>query len=223
MIDALNLFEGSSGLLPTEVALIKGLLKNYVCYNEVENVEILEDETFEEAVINYNKVDEGDDPVDFEIHKTETDKGDKYHIENWDHAYPYWNPETDDYEDKYVWFTVPKIKSIFNTQRWYRNIKDKLSEKLLKLHEFGMIIKVGKTDSGANIYGINYGIEDYINNIEPNWNKPAINEGVKEFHRKYPSLVEEFDDFISKDRKLNIKYTDMEIKDNGLYDLPWRR
>ena len=93
----------------------------------------------------------------------------------------------------------------------------------LKLHEFGMLIKVGKTESGANIYGINYGIDDYINNIEPNWNKSAINEGVKEFHRKYPTLIEEFDDFISKDRRLNIKYADMEIKDNGLYDLPWRR
>ena len=223
VIDALNLFEGSSGLLPTEVALIKGLLKNYVCYNEVENVEIDDDESFEEAVINYNKVDEDDEPVDLKVIKTVTDKGDKYHIENWDHAYQYWNPETDAYEDKYVWFTVPKIKSVFNTQRWYRNIKDKLSEKLLKLHEFGMLIKVGKTESGANIYGINYGIDEYINNIEPNWNKSAINEGVKEFHRKYPSLIDEFDDFVSKDRKLNIKYTDMEIKDNGLYDLPWRR
>ena len=203
--------------------MIKGLLKNYVCYNEVENVEIDDDESFEEAVINYNKVDEEDEPVDLKVIKTVTDKGDKYHIENWDHAYQYWNPETDAYEDKYVWFTVPKIKSVFNTQRWYRNIKDKLSEKLLKLHEFGMLIKVGKTESGANIYGINYGIDDYINNIEPNWNKSAINEGVKEFHRKYPSLIDEFDDFVSKDRKLNIKYTDMEIKDNGLYDLPWRR
>jgi hypothetical protein len=36
-------------------------------------------------------------------------------------------------------------------------------------------------------------------------------------------LIDEFDEFIKVDRKLNIKYTDMEITDGGLYDLPWRR
>ena len=86
-----------------------------------------------------------------------------------------------------------------------------------------MLIKVGKTDSGANVYGINYGVEDLINNIEPNWSTSSIKAGIDEFHRKYPSLIDEFDEFIKNDRKLNIKHTDMEIKDNGLYDLPWRR
>ena len=151
------------------------------------------------------------------------DKGTRYYVKNWDHSYPYWDDELDDYAEKYVWFTVPKIKSVFADQRWYRNINKKLSEKLLKLHEFGMLIKVGKTESGANIYGINYGVEDYINNIEPNWSSSSIKAGIDEFHRKYPSLINEFDEFISNDRKLNIKYTDMEIRDDSLYDLAWRQ
>ena len=234
VVDALNLFEGSSGLLPTEVALIKGLLKNYICYNDAMDLNYdLEDElSFEEVAINYNKVDDdsedirvGEEPdyVDLQFHKEQTDKGIKYTISNWDHAYQVYDSEIDDYVNEYVWFTVPKIKSLFSNQRWYRNVNKNLSEKLLKLHEFGMLIKVGKTDTGANVYGINYGVEDIINNIEPNWNKSSINAGIEEFHRKYPSLINEFDDFINADRKLNIKYTDMEIKDGGLYDLPWRR
>ena len=226
VIDALNLFEGSSGLLPTEVELIKGLLKNYVCYSEVEDIGFDEDDelSFEDIVNSYNKYNElEDDPIDLEYDYTETDNGRKYFIKNWDKAYQSYNVQEDKYEDKYVWFTVPKIKSLFSKKRWYRNISKKLSEKLLKLHEFGMLIKVGKTESGANIYGINYGVEDLINNIEPNWSKTAISEGIKEFHRKYPKLSDEFDEFISKDRRLNIKYTDMEINDGGLYDLPWRR
>ena len=234
VVDALNLFEGSSGLLPTEVALIKGLLKNYICYNDAMDLNYdLEDElSFEEVAINYNKVDDdsedirvGEEPtyVDLQFHKEQTDKGIKYTISNWDKAYQVYDPEVNDYVNEFVWFTVPKIKSLFSNQRWYRNVNKNLSEKLLKLHEFGMLIKVGKTDTGANVYGINYGVEDIINNIEPNWNKSSINAGIEEFHRKYPSLINEFDEFINADRKLNIKYTDMEIKDGGLYDLPWRR
>lgn len=231
VVDALNLFEGSSGLLPTEVALLKGLLENYVCYNDVMDLNYNADDelSFEETVINYNRVDEdtrvGDDDDDVDLHyeKEVTDKGDRYSIINWDNAYQYWNEDIDDYEPRYVWFTVSKIRQAFKNKAWYRNVNKILSEKLLKLHEYGMLIKVGKTREGANIYGLNYGIEELINNIEPNWNKSAINKGVQEFHRKYPSLTVEFDEFISKDRIKNIKYTDMEIRDGGLYDLPWRR
>ena len=234
VVDALNLFEGSSGLLPTEIALIKGLLDNYVCYADAIDLDYNPDDelSFEEIVIAYNKVDPDDDTrvgvddenvVDLKYVPTETDKGIKYHVERWDHGYSVWDDELDDYVTKFVWFTVPKIKSVFSNKRWYRNINKQLSEKLLKLHEFGMLIKVGKTDSGANVYGINYGVEDLINNIEPNWNKSSIKAGIDEFHRKYPSLIEPFDEFMATDRKRNIKHTDMEIKDDGLYDLPWRR
>ena len=234
VVDALNLFEGSSGLLPTEIALIKGLLDNYICYDDAKGLNYVPDDelSFEEVVIAYNTVDPSDDVrinsddedvVDLKFVSTPSDTGVKTHVERWDHGYPVWDEESEDYVTRYVWFTVPKIKSLFSNQRWYRNINKKLSEKLLKLYEFGMLIKVGKTDSGANVYGINYGVEDLINNIEPNWSTSSIKAGIDEFHRKYPSLISEFDEFIKNDRKLNIKHTDMEIKDNGLYDLPWRR
>lgn len=230
VVDALNLFEGSSGLLPTEIALLKGLLENYVCYNDVKdlNYDITDEISFEEAVINYNKVNEedikaGEDDVDLHYESEVTDRGERFYITNWDNGYKYYDTELDDYDTRYVWFTVPKIKQVFKNARWYRNVNKSLSEKLLKLHDYGMLIKIGKTRDGANVYGLNYGISDLINAIEPNWNKSAINKGIQEFHRKYPSLIDEFDEFIEQDRKLNIKYTDMEIRDNGLYDLPWRR
>ena len=240
VVDALNLFEGSSGLLPTEVALIKGLLDNYVCYDDALSLGFDPDDdiSFEDFAIRCNKPeDEEDNKRDLRIGDVEkddnefdlkfvdevTDKGIKYYVKNWDKSYKVYDDDIEDYTEKYVWFTVPKIKSLFNNLRWYRNISKKLSEKLLKLHEFGMLIKIGKTESGANIYGINYGVEDLINNIEPNWSSSAIKEGINEFHRKYPTLIDEFDEFIANDRRKNIKYTDMEIRDNGLYDLPWRR
>ena len=232
VIDALNLFEGSSGLLPTEVALLKGLIKNYHCYDEVQDIDFDPDGdlSFEEVVLAYNHVDSNDIKTGEDIHvdlkyeRIITDKGDKFCITNWDNGYKVWNEETDDFDlIYYVWFTVPKIKQSFNNQRWYRGIKDKLSEKLLKLHEFGMLIKVGKTTSGANVYGINYGVEDLINNIEPNWSASSIKAGIDEFHRKYPSLINEFDEFIKHDRKTVVKSTDMEIDDGGIYDLAWRK
>ena len=228
VVDALNLFEGSSGLLPTEIALLKGLLENYVCYSDVMDIGYDESDeiSFEEAVLNFNWVDDvhigNDDFVDLHFVKVVTDRGDTYPITNWDNGYEYYNTEIDDYENSYVWFTVSKIRQLFKNARWYRNVNKTLSEKLLKLHEYGMLIKIGKTTDGANIYGLNYGIDNLINNIEPNWNKSAINRGIQEFHRKYPSLIEPFDDFNREDRKSNIKYTDMEIRDGGLYNLPWR-
>lgn len=232
VVDALNLFEGSSGLLPTEIALLKGLLEYYVCYDEVVDLNYSSDDelSFEEVVINYNKVDEdtkvgefNEDDVDLHYELEVTDKGDKYFITNWDNGYHYYNTDLEEYEPRFVWFTVSKLRSTFKNKAWYRNVNKALSEKLLKLHEYGMLIKIGKTRDGANVYGLNHGISDLINNIEPNWNKSAINKGIKEFHRKYPSLIEPFDEFMSKDRMKNIKYTDMEIRDNGLYDLAWRR
>lgn len=228
VIDALNLFEGSSGLLPTEVALVRGLLENYSCYNEAEELYYDEDleVSFEEYALDYNKVNSEDkkvgDVVDLKYVEEETDNGKKYYIKDWDKSYLMYDSDGNESE-VYVWFTVPKIKEVFKNKRWYRNVKDKLSEKLLKLHEYGMLIKMGKTETGANVYGLNYGIEGYINNIEPKWSPSSIKAGIDEFHRKYPTLIDEFDEFISKDRKLNIRYTDMEIDDGGLYDLPWRR
>ena len=224
VVNTLNLFEGSSGLLPTEVALLKGLLDNYACYNDVElldypNKESDKDISFEESVINYLSSDEYDVTDSTNLHYTMDEVTNKPYIVEWDNSYPH--PETD--EEVYVWFTVNKIKQVFKNNRWYRNISKNLSEKLMKLHEFGMLIKIGKTQDGLNVYGINYGVEDLINNIEPNWDKSAIQKGIEEFHRKYPSLSDEFDEFIQQDKLTNIKFTDMEIRDGGLYDLPWRR
>ena len=59
MIDALALFEGSTGLLPSEIALTKGLLKLYseFPYTEIpENAyELDENSTFEE-IVKYNAI-----------------------------------------------------------------------------------------------------------------------------------------------------------------------
>ena len=99
VVDALNLFEGSSGLLPTEVALMKGLLSNYICYDDAMSLgyDVADEISFEDFVINYNKVDESSDVkigdefepdyADLKFITELTDKGNKYHVENWDHPY----------------------------------------------------------------------------------------------------------------------------------------
>ena len=228
VINALNLFEGSTGLLPTEVALLKGLLDNYICYPEIEYDESF-DISFEEAVLEYNHVDNSDVRagqetwVDLEFVEDITDKGTKFYIKNWNHGYKVYDEDANDYVDKYCWFSVVQLKSVFRNNRWIRNIKDKLSEKLMKLYDFGMLIKIGKTDGGANVYGINYGVHERLYDLEPHWNKKSIDQGVTEFHRKYPTLIDEFDEFITVDRQKRIKNTSMEITINDLYDLPWRR
>ena len=106
-------------------------------------------------------------------------------------------------------------------QKWYRDVKDDLSNKLHKLHNFGILISIGKTAAGRNVYGIAEDVDNKVNNINPVFGKADIDNAMKTFHKLYPSLSDEFDVFVNKQKQLRIKHTNFEIKNNHLYELLW--
>ena len=82
-------------------------------------------------------------------------------------------------------------------------------------------MKVGQNIAGRNVYGIGKDVDNKVNNINPVFSKKDIDEAMDQFHKRYPDLSEEFDEFVNAQKQLRIKKTNFEIKDNHLYDLPW--
>lgn len=220
VIDALTLFEGSTGLLPSEIALTKGLLKTYseFPYSEIaeDNFELDENSTYEE-IIQCNAINDENaySPNGVMDLKKDESTG-KYYLDGYASAVSDKNGE-----EIYCFFTIDDVKRSNSNQRWYREVKDDLSNKLYKLWSFGILIKMGQNYSGKNVYGIGKNVDDKVNNINPVFAKKDIDEATALFHEKYPDLADEYDGYVANQKQLRVKKTNFEIKDNHLYDLQW--
>lgn len=129
--------------------------------------------------------------------------------------------EDENGESIHCFFTIDDIKHSSSNQRWYREVKDELSNKLYKLWSFGILVRVGQNIAGRNVYGIGENVDEKVNNINPVFAKKDIDAAMTVFHEKYPGLSDEFDEFVNNQKQLRIKKTNFEIKDNHLYDLQW--
>ena len=220
VIDALTLFEGSTGLLPSEIALTKGLLKLYseFPYTTIpENAyELDENSTFEE-IVQFNAILTNDRDKPNGVMELRLDEDtNKYYLDGYDELI-----ENEDGETIACFFTIDNIKHSSSNQRWYREVKDDLSNKLYKLWSFGILIKVGQNLAGRNVYGIGKDVDEKVNNINPVFAKKDIDDAMDIFHERYPELSDDFDKFVNAQKQLRIKKTNFEIKDNHLYDLQW--
>ena len=220
VIDALTLFEGSTGLLPSEIALTKGLLKLYseFPYTDIpENAyELDENSTFEE-IVQFNAILSNDRDKPNGVMELRLDEDtNKYYLDGYDDLIA-----GEDGEAIACFFTIDNIKHSSSNQRWYREVKDDLSNKLYKLWSFGILIKVGQNLAGRNVYGIGKDVDEKVNNINPVFAKKDIDDAMNIFHERYHELSEDFDNFVNNQKQLRIKKTNFEIKDNHLYDLQW--
>ena len=209
IIDALTLFEGSTGLLPSEIALAKGILKIYKEFPS-ENLKAMEDEdaTYEDRVI--------ESAVDDDTIVTEQDEvTGKYYLDGFQDAYL-----DDEGNQVYCFFTIDILKKGNSNQRWYRENKNNMSDKLYKLYNYGILIRIGYDKKGRNVYGIGENANNRINTTNPKFLKKDIDLATVIFHERYPSLVEEYDLFVNEQKKLNVKNTNFEIRSH-LYDLEW--
>lgn len=209
IIDALTLFEGSTGLLPSEIALAKGILKIYKEFPSDLLVDVDdEDATYEDIVI--------ESAVDDDTIITEQDEvTGKYYLEGFHNGYI-----TDEGNTVYCFFTIDSLKKGNSNQRWYRENRNNMSDKLYKLYNYGILIKIGYDKKGRNIYGISNNANNRINNTNPKFLKKDVDLAKHIFHERYPDLSEEFDLFVNKQQQLNVKHTNFELKTH-LYDLEW--
>ena len=212
IIDALTLFEGSTGLLPSEIALAKGILKIYHEFPSENLKEVDEDEdvTYEDKVIA--------SAVDDDTIVTEQDEvTGKYYLDGFQDAYL-----NDEGNPIYCFFTIDILKKGNSNQRWYRENKNNMSDKLYKLYNYGILIRIGYDKKGRNVYGIGENANNRINNTNPKFLKKDIDLAMHIFHGRYPSLTEEFDLFVNKQKQLNVKNTNFEVKTH-LYNLEWNQ
>ena len=203
VLNALVIFDGANNLLPTETALLKGLNKNYRDYNLG-----LEDDV---PVSEYEKLlrKYGEDEELFYIR-------DDGSIIDWDKLFV----EEDD-GVHYYFFTVSSIRRAYASQLWYRNVKDNLSNKLRKLYEHKYLIKLGKSTSNENIYGLIPDLSEKIENNIPVFGGDRLQKGKDEFKRKYPYLYDEFEEWVNRDRMKRCSKVDFEVNESTLYNVPW--
>jgi hypothetical protein len=179
----------------------------------------LDDDSSFEEIVQYNAIASSSDQVEkpYAVMDLKRDEEtNKYYLDGYDDAV-----QDDDGENIQCFFTIDNVKHVGANQRWYREVKDELSNKLYKLWSFGILIKVGRNLAGRNVYGIGEKVNEKVNNINPVFAKKDIDAAMKIFHEKYPSLSDEFDEFVNNQKQLRIKKTNFEIKENHLYDLQW--
>lgn len=210
IIDALTLFEGSTGLLPSEIALARAILK---IYHEFPSDFILEetieeDDTYED-IVKKSAIDNDT------IYEEENEITGKTFLKGYQTGYA-----QDKKKTIFCFFTIADLKKGNGNQRWYRENRNDMSDKLYKLYNYGILIKIGYSENGQNIYGINKGANGRINNINPKFETKDIDMAIKIFHERYPQLADKFDEFVNKQKKLNVKRTNFEITEH-LYDLEW--
>ena len=202
VLNALAIFDGANNLLPTETALLKGLNKVYrecgiLCESDM-------------SVSEYEKIvrEDGEDDL-FRVNEDGS-------ISGWEHQYV-----EDDNEAHYFFFTVSSIRRAYASQLWYRNVKNKLSQKLRKLYENKYLIRIGKSTNNENIYGLAPNLTEKIENNIPSFGGERLQKGKSEFKRKYPKLYDDFEEFINKDRMRRCSKVDFEINESTLYNVPW--
>ncbi len=202
VLNALVIFDGANNLMPTETALLKGLNKVYREFDLglEEDVPVSE---YERLMKEYG---------DNELYYTREDGS----IVDWEHNYV----EEDD-GIHYYFFTVSSIRRAYASQLWYRNVKNSLSQKLRKLYENKYLIKLGKSTSNENIYGLTPNLTGKIENNIPIFGGERLKKGKEEFKRKYPLLYDDFEEFINRDRMIRCNRVDFEINESTLYKVPW--
>lgn len=202
VLNALAIFDGANNLLPTETALLKGLNKAYRECGIPYDDEITVSE-YEKIVIQKGEKD---------LFYTDEDGS----LIGWDTQYV-----EEKKEIHYIFFTVRSIRRAYASQLWYRNVKNKLPQKLRKLYENKYLIKIGKSKNNENIYGLAPNLSEKIENNIPSFGGERLKKGKLEFQRKYPTLNKEFTEFIDKDRMKRCSHVDFEINESTLYKVPW--
>lgn len=202
VLNALVIFDGANNLLPTETALLKGLNKNYREF----------DLGLEEDV-----------PVSEYEKRLQDDMKNDLFIINEDGSISEWDKQYVEEEDgiHYFFFTVSSIRRAYASQLWYRNVKNNLPTKLRKLYENKYLVKIGKSTNNENVYGLIPNLTEKIENNIPVFGGERLKKGKEEFRRKYPSLYDDFEEFINKDRMRRCSKVDFEIKESTLYQVPW--
>ena len=98
-------------------------------------------------------------------------------------------------------FTVSTLKKKYGRNKWLKSNIHYVSDRLRKLYEGGVLIKLGKTDTNENLYAISDENGEKISVKIPSFNNVGkINYSKKLFKQLYPDYTDELDSFLEFDK-----------------------
>ena len=142
-----------------------------------------------------------------------------------EHISDYAVDEDDGYIDIQVYseelFTLKSLKSSYRTKAWFKKSKNYLNDRIKTLLDENIIVNIGKdTKNHHNVYCLNYGLGDSVEDTIPSFKAEMVNRATKLFSMIYPENVEEYKSFLENDtdnETSSIFETINPIKDNLPY------
>ena len=209
-LNAMNLFDAVN-FLPDEARFGDKLLENY----EVFDLSIYDDfdasKPFEEEVVRLLTND---------ITYTTDETGQRWKRE------ALYNTESGYFSESYPKvqknvFTVSSLKSRFKG-KWFNQHKHYLSERLRKLYEGDVLIKLGKNLNNENVYALNSNNGSKISEKLPSFDDESkVHQFKKDtFDLVFPKYADEWDHFIEMDSPKPVEKSLTESV-KALYQLPF--
>lgn len=119
-------------------------------------------------------------------------------------------------------FTVSDLKNHFPTKQWIIKNKTYLPQKLYRLMDSGLIIKIGKLkSSNENIYCLSPNFKSPINLGIPVFQQKDFKLGLDLFKYEYPEIYENAKEIIEEDFLSEIDDVSFNTGKSGLFDLLW--
>lgn len=168
--NALAIFDNTVNLLPNEVKLINGILKNF------ESFPISND---------FSSVAEYEDYIKNSVGTLEGSN------------IPDWLSENND--ECSIFFNERYLRSKCGNQRWVRTNSSDLHQKLDKLYQQEYLIKIGYNSKDDPVYAINglkYKDAQKVNYVSPSFKSQNLKKSCELFHENYPCSVEEYKEFV---------------------------
>ena len=160
----------SANLLPDEIRFANGLLENYTPFGIVNNEEQLWEDQVLEYLEEIEAVDDDNGYIDISYH-----------------------------QDKL--FTLKSLKSTHRTKAWFKKSKNYLNERIKKLLDENIIVNIGKdTKNHHNVYCLNHGLGDSVEDTIPQFRASEINKGRNLFSMIYPNKIDEYNLFLENDK-----------------------
>lgn len=194
-LNAINLFDAVN-FLPDEARFGDELLARYKLFDFDElGIEYDESKTYEENIMLMLKSSEyGFQDLDREFAPNSLFWRNEYAY-NVDNGYI--NSNYEDFKDN--WFTVSILKKRFSRNKWFKKNRAYVSERLLKLTDENILLKLGK-DGKENVYCLNAGNGSKISEKLPDFSdKFALKQSRQLFEILFPRNVLDYDEFVSSD------------------------
>lgn len=97
------------------------------------------------------------------------------------------------------WFTVSSLKKRFGRAKWFKKNREYLRDRLYKLSEEGILLKIGK-DGKENVYCLNVGNGSKISEKLPDFsNKTCLEKSRELYGVLFPNSTEDYDLFVEND------------------------